>query len=47
MYVQIYKADENVTCSTNKHLCALPGELLAYYAQESETKHSEFHSAKG
>lgn len=29
MYVQMYKVGENVTYS-NGHLCALPGELLAY-----------------
>lgn len=44
MYVQMYKAGENVTWSA-EHLCALPGELLAYDAKESRTEPSAFHTA--
>lgn len=44
MYVQMYKAGEKVTCST-EHFCALPEELLAYSVQESRTEHSAFHNA--
>lgn len=44
MHAQMYKVGENVTGST-EHPCALPGELLPCYAQESRTDHSAFHSA--
>jgi len=46
MYVQMYKVGENVTWSA-EHLCALPGELLAYDAKESRTEPRVFHSAEG